>query len=64
MENRSVATFDDLASIVHKDVDANDGAIRANINRVNRFLESQRIPLHFRVGAGRVFKEDTRQKTA
>lgn len=56
MRGRDEATVQDIAHEVHGDGQTGDDAIRQNVRRVNRELESRGIALRFRVASGRIHK--------
>ena len=58
MRDRDSASSEDIAEKVHGNDQTSEEAIRANVKRLNETLESESIPIRFRVGSGFVFKEE------
>jgi hypothetical protein len=58
MKSRDSATTDEIASQVHGDEGTSEGAIRANVKRVNEALGAKGLPIRFRIGSGFVFKDE------
>lgn len=56
MQDRERAQFHDVATEVHGDDQTMDGAIRANVTRVNESLLAAKSSVRFTVGSGQVFK--------
>lgn len=61
MSGRDHADVSDVAEHVHGDRDTSDGAMRSNLNRVNRALESRGVPIRFKLASGRVYVEATQK---
>ncbi|WP_435009925.1 hypothetical protein P12x_001138 [Tundrisphaera lichenicola] len=57
MAEREWALVIDIAHDVHGDKETSDQAVRANVSKINRFLEGEGFDTRFRVGGGRVYRE-------
>jgi hypothetical protein len=59
MKDRSSATYSELADSVHANEQTSDDAIRADVYRVNRYLEEKGLTVRFTCGSGYVTRIDS-----
>jgi hypothetical protein len=57
MENRESATCRNIATEVYGDDLTDDSAIEQMARRTNETLVEMRVPIMYRCGAGRIYKE-------